>query len=246
MLTKTADYFADGEAVREPHLEEHLSRYKYDFWPDGTKEASGGGRPDNAHNTGGIKQPNPAGRNARTVWDFPTQPFSGAHFATYPVELPRRCLKASISERGCCPKCGSLWARIIDKSSITDHTGNTKTAYQTGMAANRLSLLRQASRENGGEYSYSAQTTGWLPTCSCGDLPPTSPIVLDIFAGSGTTGIAARELGAHFVGLDLSYSYLHDQARARLGLTALDAWSQGSAKQDGKVITDLPLFGGER
>ena len=73
-------------------------------------------------------------------------------------------------------------------------------------------------------------------------VTPPSGVCLDPFCGSGTTGLVARELGAHFIGLDLSYSYLHDQARDRLGLAALDAWAQGTGKRDGKVITDLPLF----
>jgi DNA modification methylase len=31
-------------------------------------------------------------RNARTVWTVPTQPFEGAHFATFPEELVARCI----------------------------------------------------------------------------------------------------------------------------------------------------------
>lgn len=37
---------------------------------------------------------NPLGRNARTVWTIATQPFAEAHFATFPPELPRRCILA--------------------------------------------------------------------------------------------------------------------------------------------------------
>lgn len=33
-------------------------------------------------------------RNARDVWTIPTTPFPGAHFATFPVALPERCLLA--------------------------------------------------------------------------------------------------------------------------------------------------------
>ena len=33
-------------------------------------------------------------RNARTVWTIATQPFKGAHFATFPEELARRCILA--------------------------------------------------------------------------------------------------------------------------------------------------------
>lgn len=33
-------------------------------------------------------------RNIRTVWKIPTEPFPGAHFATFPQELVRRCILA--------------------------------------------------------------------------------------------------------------------------------------------------------
>lgn len=33
-------------------------------------------------------------RNARTVWTIATQPYPGAHFATFPPELAERCIKA--------------------------------------------------------------------------------------------------------------------------------------------------------
>lgn len=33
-------------------------------------------------------------RNSRTVWSIPTQPFSGAHFATFPQDLVARCIAA--------------------------------------------------------------------------------------------------------------------------------------------------------
>lgn len=33
-------------------------------------------------------------RNARSVWTINTQPFKEAHFATFPVELPKRCILA--------------------------------------------------------------------------------------------------------------------------------------------------------
>ena len=33
-------------------------------------------------------------RNIRSVWDIATQPYSGAHFATFPEEIPDRCIRA--------------------------------------------------------------------------------------------------------------------------------------------------------
>lgn len=40
-----------------------------------------------------VREPND--RNVRSVWDINTQPFHGAHFATFPSELVARCLKFS-------------------------------------------------------------------------------------------------------------------------------------------------------
>ena len=71
----------------------------------------------------------PNGRNPGDVWAIPTRPYSGPHFAAYPIDLPLRCIAA-----GCKP-------------------GGT---------------------------------------------------VLDPFAGSGTTGLAAIQLGRRFTGIDIS------------------------------------------
>lgn len=38
-------------------------------------------------------------RNSRSVWRFPTQGYKGSHFATFPEELPKRCILAG-SKRG--------------------------------------------------------------------------------------------------------------------------------------------------
>jgi hypothetical protein len=83
-------------------------------------------------------------------------------------------------------------------------------------------------------------TLGWQPTCTH-DAQPIASTVLDPFAGSGTTLMVARSLGRNAVGLDLSYPYLHDQARSRLSLDALDAWQNGAA-QDGTDMSGLPMF----
>lgn len=40
------------------------------------------------------------GRNARSVWSVPLQPFKGAHFATMPPELARRCVIAGCKPGG--------------------------------------------------------------------------------------------------------------------------------------------------
>ncbi|MCY4601570.1 MAG: site-specific DNA-methyltransferase [Acidobacteria bacterium] len=61
---------------------------------------------------------------------------------------------------------------------------------------------------------------GWLPghdeapPCTCPLAPP--DVVLDPFAGAGTTGVAALSAGRSFVGIELNPEYV-DHARRRLG-----------------------------
>ncbi|MBX9910312.1 MAG: site-specific DNA-methyltransferase [Beijerinckiaceae bacterium] len=45
------------------------------------------------YNNDAIRDPN--GRNRRSVWDVHTQPFSGAHFATFPPQLIEPCVVSS-------------------------------------------------------------------------------------------------------------------------------------------------------
>jgi len=147
--------------------------------------------------------------------------------------LVLRCLKAATSERGCCPKCGKMWEREVEKSDAA-HDGKTRTKFpdnwdtapgshgtihkegrSNGTAAKRLALLRQAARERGGEYSSNTTTLGFRPGCAC-DLPPIPATILDPFAGSGTTLLVAKRVGLNAIGLDLSYQYLRENAWERV------------------------------
>lgn len=49
------------------------------------------------YNSNAVKQVADGGglRNLRTVWNINTKPYAGAHFATFPPELVRPCIKAS-------------------------------------------------------------------------------------------------------------------------------------------------------
>ena len=53
----------------------------------------------------GEKDPIYLGRNKRTVWTIPTQPFPEAHFATFPEKLVEPMIKAGCPEF-VCTKCG--------------------------------------------------------------------------------------------------------------------------------------------
>jgi hypothetical protein len=120
--------------------------------------------------------------------------------------LPEICILASTSEKGVCKKCGAPQKRIINKTSTTSHTGDTTCEYETGSAANRLALLRQAAREQGDEYSIAIETTGWQPTCTC-NAPIIPARVLDPFAGSSATGVACKWHDRDFIGIELNPEY---------------------------------------
>ncbi len=49
-------------------------------------------------NLDGIREP--SGRNPGDVWDLPTQPFPGAHFAVMPLALAERCIAAGARPGG--------------------------------------------------------------------------------------------------------------------------------------------------
>ncbi len=92
LLSKSRDYFYDADAIREPHSEVSTARYRYGLRSKYAKHASeinpthGG---DSAiHNCDRMADfINPAGRNKRSVWEIPTQPHAGAHFAVWPEAL---------------------------------------------------------------------------------------------------------------------------------------------------------------
>jgi DNA modification methylase len=108
LLTKSERYAYDAEAIREAH-----SRPWWNETP------SRPGNPDRKDGGGRQASNESDGRNARNVWTIPTQPYSGAHFATFPPELAERYIKAG------CPTGGH----------VLDPFGGAGT---TGMVADRL------------------------------------------------------------------------------------------------------------
>jgi len=90
LLSKSARYYYDADAVREG--DQVYTRKAGGYHNDiGTKPKGGEYR-----NKGGIadKDTTTVGRNRRSVWTIATQPYSGAHFATFPPKLIEPCILA--------------------------------------------------------------------------------------------------------------------------------------------------------
>jgi DNA modification methylase len=102
LLSKSARYYYDADAVKEPAIYAgqtiDMSNAKTNGMADGV----------NDYRTR-IARPVTVGptRNLRSVWTVATQPYPGAHFATFPPKLIEPAIKAGTSERGVCPECGA-------------------------------------------------------------------------------------------------------------------------------------------
>jgi DNA modification methylase len=205
LLTKRARYYYDAEAVREAQTTLPAGTAGRRPAPNkGATDVIEANRAAHLTRDGWIPNGwnNPSGRNLRDVWTIPTQPYRGAHFATFPEKLVEPCILAGTSARGCCPECGAPWERVAQK--CFEPTQDTNNAPERRGTATRDPSTRDDVRPRGRSV---ISTLGWRPACDHG-LDPVPCVVLDPFCGSGTTGAVARRLGREFVGLDLSAEYL--------------------------------------
>lgn len=200
LLSKSARYFYDAEAIKENSVDPQGSaaRYKYAFsgrdgliMPDGKPQQIA---------PKGIREFS-SKRNKRTVWNITTKPFNEAHFAVFPPEIPETCIKAGTSEKGCCPKCGAPWKRVIELGDIQSTGGsvNNRRNGNTNFGGSDMNCGTFTQREH--------ITKGWKPTCSCGIEETVPCTVLDTFAGSGTTLWVAEQLGVNSIGIELNPEY---------------------------------------
>lgn len=254
MLTKSARYFWDSDAVREASVEPERVRSDqiggnkgdevnhspggmyttFGYTPKGThSRGNGDGGPkareraeDGVHEgwTDATREIL-ASRNMRNVWMFATQPYAGAHFATFPEELPRRCIMAATSAKGACRFCGAPWERVVKASGGTIGKGSWMNDDFKNEGVKRMQVDLNLATKDG----YERATVGWSPTCLCrGQHGRTKPCaILDPFGGSGTTGRVAIELNRRGVLLDLAYTRATAEDREkqreydRLALTRL-------------------------
>jgi DNA modification methylase len=60
------------------------------------------------------------------------------------------------------------------------------------------------------EKVYDIVTTGWEPTCKCGQDTTVPGVVCDFFAGSSATGVACKNTKRHYLGIDISSDYCNE------------------------------------
>src|SRR6185436_15018210 len=118
LLSKSPRYFYDADAIREPYALSTLREFEEGYEGKSAKDYAGSGaqdpsdvkrrmtekakmraagtgyyRPNGENGTRGVAAFGD-GANKRSVWTVTTQPYAGAHFATFPEALIEPCILA--------------------------------------------------------------------------------------------------------------------------------------------------------
>lgn len=204
MFAKTANYFCDREAVAEPAEGDSVKRYNRGR-SDNHKFADGGP----GDNTIAKSLEHMIGnetRNPRSIWTIGPDNYKGEHYAAFPRELPEKCLRMAMSNKGYCVTCGMPWARVVDRSEV-ENPGHKWGSRGSDKHSNHNSHDRSMMPVY--------ETIGWRPTCQCTNNTPQPGLVCDPFTGTGTTAEVALKLGHRFFGCELNPVYV-DQIRERI------------------------------
>ena len=101
LLSKRERYYYDAKAIQEGFADArnvNPGSYKWSSADAGYQRT--GGMYDGEKHVGWNMDGSASGRNRRTVWSIPTQPFPGAHFAVMPPALVDPCVLAGAPEGG--------------------------------------------------------------------------------------------------------------------------------------------------
>jgi len=209
-LTKRPRYFAAVDEVREPHAEPQRPGVMTWEQRRGRVDPAARYSDQNGHGgTAGMAQ-NPLGKLPGSVWDIASEPLRVPdwlgvdHFAAFPQEWPRRLI-LGWSPSGICTACGDPRRAVVEKERVGGWNVNTAPPRQRdrgseGSGGERVGVFRHRHVD--------ATITGYACLCPDTSAPTRPAVVLDPFAGTGTTVMVARALGRYGVGVDLSADYL--------------------------------------
>jgi len=207
-LYRAHDYYYDYDAIKEPLAESSIGRIQqptFDQQTGGPKDYAHGTNPNRSARKAleNFAKSAPGGRNKRSVWHIATTPYKGAHFSTFPPDLITPPILAGSSEK-VCAQCGAPWLR--QRELVGQFQRRWSKANADGSPYNTQQSLQNLYR-----------ALPMRPTCHC-NAAVIPGVVLDPFAGSGTTMQTARSLHRSFVGIELSEKYI-GMIEERLGTT---------------------------
>ena len=184
LITKNKKYYYNAESIKEK------SKYAGD---------NRGSRSDLRRGTkmNSMSGTTPAKKNKRNVWTVPTKPFKGAHFATFPKDLIEPCIKAGCPEK-VCVECGKPQVKEFYRDKSTLPVKRNKRDGDSDRAVG--GVYQKWMEENPPQITIK-------PSCNC-NKGFKSGIVLDPFAGAGTTGLVAKENNRAAILIELNGEYL--------------------------------------
>lgn len=202
-FTRLPRYYAAVDEIREPHTGPAFkgrAGVNAAGWQPDTQAWRDGGKGFVMRD----REYNPLGKLPGSVWEIPSAPLvvperlGVDHFAAYPPELCRRII-AGWSPPGICTACGEGRRPVVAR-----HDERPMNGWPPGHGASTrlLNGVPGASRP-----SFAGSITGYACACPQPDAPTRPAVVLDPFAGTGTTMLVASVLGRVGVGVDRSMDY---------------------------------------
>lgn len=195
-FVKQPKYFYDLDAIRVPYKENSIERAKspvnsYD-WHSLSKKGLDEGQTKTDVAKQNMAELNPLGKNPGDVWDVTNNGFELGHFAVFPKELVRPCIKATCPKE-ICNKCGKPRINIVEYGDAINVAG-----YREETKEIRKSTCSGIIKEK--------KIIG-LSDCGCNDGFH-SGVVLDIFLGSGTTMEVCQEEKRKSIGIEINEKYV--------------------------------------
>lgn len=219
------DYFFDLDAIRVPYTE------KLNRWGGEKLRAKGKSNWDKETGQQTYRdrdmRPNKLGKNPGDMFDIPTQPFSGSHFAVFPKKLISPMIEASCPQ-WICKKCGKPRKRVSRREARLKDSNLLQSPRKEPYRQSKGIRVKGSKNYTNWLVKNPIKTVGWT-NCNCNaNFEP--GIVLDPFAGSGTTAVVAKELGRNFIGIEISPNYIA-MAKERLIHVAprIDKWTDNAA-----------------
>lgn len=144
-----------------------------------------------------------------SVWQFRPKPNNVSHTAAYHPDLIKPVIVGSTSAK-VCVECKSPWIekkRLVGEKEVELYTGQGRKSYRKHKAPDASETKKSILKSMAKVYDY------WMePSCTCNAGTETA-IILDPFSGSGSTGVAALELGRRYAGIELNKHYAEESVK---------------------------------
>ena len=151
LLSKRARYYFGADAVREEWQQASIDRQRSPLRAQSPEDGFVASSALNREAPYEVK----AGRNIRTVWNIATQPYAGAHFATFPEAIPERCIKAGSAPGDLVldPFNGTGTTGRVAQRLGRDYVGLDTSSEYLEMALERVDPIAAVAKQTGGQQA---------------------------------------------------------------------------------------------